>query len=1271
MPAAAGTTGTLNGTVTSQKTGAPIAGAQVTATSPSQVATAISDASGRFSFLSLAPDTYSLAVSMKDFEPATVTGVSIFADQVQNVRVALQPSLRTIARVTSRSSMDVVKSGTTSDVYSVNATMTRAAQGLGGGGNLTNAYSAIAMVPGAFVPPGQQGWAQVVYIRGGNYDQIGYEFDGVPVNRSFDNYPGGTAGTLGQQQLQVYTGGGTVGESTSGLAGFINQVIKTGTFPGYAGGTAGVGSTVFYHQFQAETGGASPDRLFSYYAGVGGYNQNYRYLDQFNGAPLTNLEGYAAIADNTSQLLNFPGVYPSCITAAPATAAVMNPFATGPGGQPAIPFPALANGEIYADPGCYGNINPSIANVSNLADREGIFNFHFGIPHKHDGGKDDVQLLYNVQGLFTQYYSSANDIGPNIIPSLNLTGTFTGTGYYQPVSWGDFATWPVSTSFGQNAKGLQTVPYLQTGSPSQRCANVTPTTIFDTNGNDSTGTTLTVPGACPAGTWAAVPNDAREGYWNNASIVKVQYQHNMGSSAFLRFYGYTFYSDWLQSSPLSYGAPIYGFGVLSYDYELNSHTAGAALDFEDQIDPKNLISFNANYTTAKTLRYNNTNFNNTTTADATNLTNGKQCFAFMPGTVGSNSYAAGQVAPCNSPLTSGTFIDPTNATLCAENAAFPNGPNGPNPQCLTSLPAGASWQVTNTGQSGFLNTVTPKFTTLGLQDRWVPSDKLDVDLGVRYERYEYDLANTSGNGQNFWFAAGRNEFCYDPATNLPVTIAAPPASGLPANPFIGFTCPAPSVTGTTDQTVHPDGLDGHLLLSNVYNPTLVDSAFTPRLAATYTVDPNTVLRFSAGVFAQAPQTYQVQYASADNNLAYRLFQAFWQYGFTTPRHDPQVQLSNNYDLSYEHRFKGTDVSLKLTPYYRYATNQLYNIGLPFGLGGALNSGTESAKGVEFEITKGDFDRNGFAFLLSYTYLNAQERYGNFPGTSVNPVDAYNNTLTQYNLLTKAGGGAQCYVNDANIGAGTVLPDPSCAVVPNFNPPIYNPYYDTKPASLYNRSAWYPVGLDYPYLSPNTLTLVANYKRNRFAISPSFTLNEGAQYGNAQDVVGLDPRTCTANSTLLLASSPRTNPLQADYTSCSLADTPTQTLYIPNPQTGHFDGFGEFRQPNQFNLSLNMSYVITPKITANLLMTNLVNACFGGSATPWTSANAPSSSTCGYVRNSYYIANFYNGTSPSDVSANGVALNPTFAQSYLPAWADTNAETIPGPFNAYLQVQFKL
>ena len=159
--------------------------------------------------LSLAPDTYTLTVSKDGFDTSTITGLSVFADQVQTIHVALAPSLRTIAHVTARSAMDVVKPGTTSDIYSVNSTVTQAAAGLGGGGNLNNAYSAIAAVPGVFVPPNQQGWDQTVYIRGGNYDQVGYEYDGVPVNRSFDNYPGGTAGTLGQQELQVYAGGGT------------------------------------------------------------------------------------------------------------------------------------------------------------------------------------------------------------------------------------------------------------------------------------------------------------------------------------------------------------------------------------------------------------------------------------------------------------------------------------------------------------------------------------------------------------------------------------------------------------------------------------------------------------------------------------------------------------------------------------------------------------------------------------------------------------------------------------------------------------------------------------------------------------------------------------------------------------------------------------------------------------------------------------------------------------------------------------------------------
>ena len=55
-------------------------------------------------------------------------------------------------------------------------------------------WSAIATVPGVFVAPGQAGYIGAgpsISIRGGDYDQIGYEIDGVPVNRAFDNYPSG------------------------------------------------------------------------------------------------------------------------------------------------------------------------------------------------------------------------------------------------------------------------------------------------------------------------------------------------------------------------------------------------------------------------------------------------------------------------------------------------------------------------------------------------------------------------------------------------------------------------------------------------------------------------------------------------------------------------------------------------------------------------------------------------------------------------------------------------------------------------------------------------------------------------------------------------------------------------------------------------------------------------------------------------------------------------------------------------------------------------
>ena len=1252
VPAFAGTTGSITGTVVNGTTKAPIAGVRVVAASPSQTVTVTTDATGRFALLSLAPDTYTISAAKDGFETSSLTGISVFADQLQTLRVTLVPSLRTIAHVTSRSNMDLVKSGTTSDVYSVNAAVTAAAAGIGGGGNLNNAYSAIATVPGTFVPPNQQGWNEVVYIRGGNFDQVGYEFDGVPVNRSFDNYPGSTAGTLGQQELQVYAGGGTAGESTSGLAGFINQVIKTGTYPGYASVSGGIGTTTYYHNLQVEAGGATPDRLFSYYVGIGGYNQDFRYLDQFNGSNLGNVWGYPAIAFNTIRQY-FGGVFPTCTYSFPSNPAfydgpnpspVYNPFGyQGMPGSVPLPVNTLRKDGLGHNPGCYQTITPAYNafGVSNLADRENVVNLHFGIPHRRDSGRDDVQVLYNVVSLQTGFYSSMNDLGPNVITQLSQVVY----GETVPEVWPDFVTWPSGTSFGQNASALKPIAYFAPGSPGGRCANVDPYGFYGA---------APVRGQCAAGTFSAVPPDNRDSYSNNASIAKVQYQHNIGSNAYFRIYGYTFYSDWLQTSALSWGTPFFGFGGLSYDYELESHTRGLSFTYANQLSSEHLVTLDANYVDASTNRYNNTNFNNNPYTSATNLTNGKQCFAFYTGTIykGGQVYQQGQPAPCNSPLTSGTFADP------APGAVVP----------------GANWQVTFTGNSGFLNTVEPNFYAVALQDQWNPTDKLNIQLGLREEDYGYNLSNTSNNGQNFWFLAGQREFCYNPATLSPYFIATPPASGRPPIPFVGFTCPVDnSIPAHPVQTVHPDGKNGHLLLSNVYSPTINDYAFTPQLGMTYSLNPDTVLRLSAGRYAQEPQTYQVQYNAKDNNLAFDLFQAFWQYGYTTPRHDPLVQYSDNYDLSYERRFKGTDMSIKVTPYYRYATNQIYSVGLPFGLAGGLNSGVERVAGFETEFTKGDFTKNGLSFVISYTYTNAAERWANFPGTSVNPIDSYNQDIQNFNGLTKAGGGSQCYENHL----GNVYPDPKCLQLkPRYNPPIWNPYYAMKPQPLLDRDGWYPVGLDFAYISPNVASILVNYKHNKFNVTPALTFNEGSTYGNPSDVYGNDPRVCKSNSAGFVNSPIHTkNPFQADYTTCFSAATQSGTspgsLFIPNPETGSFDTFGAFREPSQINFSLQLGYQLTQRVKVTGLLANLFNACFGGSSEPWTKQYPPNGYTCGYQTNYYYVSNFYNGTSPNDRGANGVGLNPAFKQPFIPAYADTNAFVLPNPFNAYLQFNVSL
>ena len=63
-----------------------------------------------------------------------------------------------------------------------------------------------------------------------------------------------------------------------------------------------------------------------------------------------------------------------------------------------------------------------------------------------------------------------------------------------------------------------------------------------------------------------------------------------------------------------------------------------------------------------------------------------------------------------------------------------------------------------------------------------------------------------------------------------------------------------------------------------------------------------------------------------------------------------------------------------------------------------------------------------------------------PGTSINAVDPYNEDIQNFNMLTKAGGGARCYAN-----SGDDTPDPTCA-----SSSILNPYYTMSPQPLLDK-----------------------------------------------------------------------------------------------------------------------------------------------------------------------------------------------------------------------------
>ena len=205
---------------------------------------------------------------------------------------------------------------------------------------------------------------------------------------------------------------------------------------------------------------------------------------------------------------------------------------------------------------------------------------HFGIPHKSDGGtrrRSNALHLVGAVPAVLQRRRRRRAAAHQRVYSAQWTWLSA------PPHWPDYYTFPAARSFWLPAN-VQPIAYLFPGSPTTAAP-----------------TSAAFPAPAPTARTPLLPNDYRDARWDTANIVKLQYQKNFGSSAYLRVFGYTFYSNTNRSGASRRGIGS-GYGAMNYDYEVDGHTRGIQADFGDQLSSTNQLTANVNYITSTTLR---------------------------------------------------------------------------------------------------------------------------------------------------------------------------------------------------------------------------------------------------------------------------------------------------------------------------------------------------------------------------------------------------------------------------------------------------------------------------------------------------------------------------------------------------------------------------------------------------------------------------------------------------------------------------------------------
>ncbi|MGZ3561502.1 MAG: hypothetical protein ACXVAS_06615, partial [Vulcanimicrobiaceae bacterium] len=401
--------------------------------------------------------------------------------------------------------------------------------------------------------------------------------------------------------------------------------------------------------------------------------------------------------------------------------------------------------------------------------------------------------------------------------------------------------------------------------------------------------------------------------------------------------------------------------------------------------------------------------------------------------------------------------------------------------------------------------------------------------------------------------------------------------------------------------------------------------------------------------------------------------AFVPFGFNTPGHTIVPATSQNADLSLEHHFKNTDWSFKLTPFLRKTKDQIQQFFLDqqSGFVSGLNVGRQTSEGVEFQLNKGDFSRNGLSGQLAFTYTHSQISYDRLAnGNTV--LAGINNDIDAFNKLTKAGGASQCYAPtlDPTTNALTGATAAACGTPGSYANPYYNaapqghissdnvPTYDLLPGPIGASADAFGV----PYFA----TFILNYKHDKFAITPTLQFAGGGRYGSPESNYGIDPTAgCTGLAGTNASNDPRYIYGGPNGTAGYDASSCLGVIPVPNTYTKQFDGLGAFVQPSQLVMNLQLSYDVSPKVQLIGTFANVVDSCFGGSKEAWTSTDR---NYCAYgivgAGAIPPVGNVYNPGAP---------IQQLVKYPYEAALGGVNVDgnSTKTPFNFFLEARIKL